>query len=93
MATSSWRVFLLDDHTRVCLEAPPNMVDTDYINANYVFKTTAGGKKVKAYIASQGRSLKRIPKSITRLLLNWRTVLGAILLLSIGMIMGITHFS
>lgn len=30
------------------------MVDADYINANFIYKM-AGTKKVKAYIAAQGR--------------------------------------
>lgn len=42
-----------DDHSRVCLDAPPNMVDSDYINANFIYRMH-GNKKVKAYIAAQG---------------------------------------
>ena len=45
-----------DDHSRVCLDAPPNMVDSDYINANFIYRMQ-GNKKVKAYIAAQGTKL------------------------------------
>ncbi|XP_067938232.1 receptor-type tyrosine-protein phosphatase mu-like isoform X2 [Watersipora subatra] len=41
------------DHSRVCLEAPPALVETDYINASFIYKKQKD-KKVKAYIAAQG---------------------------------------
>ena len=46
-------IAIVDDHSRVCLEAPHTMVADDYINANFIYKLQ-GNKKVKAYIAAQG---------------------------------------
>ncbi|KAF6016631.1 PTPRC [Bugula neritina] len=40
------------DHSRVCLDTPPTMVDNDYINANFIFKMQ-NAKRVKAYIAAR----------------------------------------
>ena len=46
-------VLFVDDHSRVCLETPPSMVESDYINASFIYKKQKD-KKVKAYIAAQG---------------------------------------